>query len=46
MVDFRKKYTKYIKENVHNFVVSGDIDQENPVTPDNAEEIQDILRKK
>ena len=46
MVDFRKKYTKYIKENVHNFVVSGDIDQENPVHPDEAEEIQDILRKK
>ena len=46
MVDFRKKYTKYIKESVYNFAVAGDIDQENPVNPDTAESIQDILRKK
>ena len=45
MVDFRKKYTKYIKEGVYNFAVAGDIDQENPVNPDNAKEIQDILEK-
>ena len=46
MVDFRKEYTKLIKEGVYNFAVAGDIDQENPVNPDNAKEIQDILRKK
>ena len=46
MVDFRKEYTKHIKEGVYNFAVAGDIDQENPVNPDNAKEIQDILRKK
>ncbi len=45
-MDFRKKYTKHIKENVYNFAVGGDIDQENPVNPDNAKEIQDLLRKK
>ena len=45
-MDFRKQYTKHIKENVYNFAVAGDIDQENPVNPDNAKEIQDILRKK
>ena len=46
MVDFRKKYTKYIKETTFALAVGGDIDQENPVTPDNAKEIEDILRKK
>ena len=55
MVDFRKKYTKYIKEvgvgksfsfNSYNFTVAGDIDKENPVNPDNAKEIEDILLKK
>ena len=45
-MDFRKEYTKHIKENVYNFAVAGDIDQENPVNPDNAKEIQDLLRKK
>ena len=45
-MDFRKQYTKHIKENVYNFTVAGDIDQENPVNPDNAKEIQDLLRKK
>ena len=45
-MDFRKQYTKHIKENVYNFAVAGDIDQENPVNPDNAKEIQDLLRKK
>ena len=46
MVDFRKKYTKYIKETTFALAVGGDIDQENPVNPDDAKEIEDILRKK
>ena len=54
-MDFRKNYTKYIKEvgvgksfssNSYNFTVAGDIDRENPVNPDNAKEIEDILLKK
>ena len=43
MVDFRKKYTKYIKETTFALAVGGDIDQENPVNPDDAKEIEDIL---
>mgnify|MGYP001248603622 CR=1 FL=1 len=46
MVDFRNKYTKYIKETTFALAVGGDIDQENPVNPDDAKEIEDILRKK
>ena len=45
-MDFRKEYTKHIKETTFALAVGGDIDQENPVNPDNAKEIQDILRKK
>ena len=45
-MDFRKQYTKHIKETTFALAVGGDIDQENPVNPDNAKEIQDILRKK
>ena len=45
-MDFRKEYTKHIKETTFALAVAGDIDQENPVNPDNAKEIQDLLRKK